>query len=1760
MFGVRASRRAVIVAATVAVLLIVLIAARHVIARGVLQSTLSAATGYQVSIGNQALGTNHAALFNVHVTKNGDPVLDAERVDVDYALRDIFPGGQHRFGFAAIAIQKPVLTITRHADGTLTFNRTGGTPGTAPAPTRKAAAPYYFTARVREGVIRLIDAAPLQADLANQTIEHVSIDASVKSDTRTTAKLDGVLLARRAPGSPVERFPLSERTVIDVQRGIGLNTISAPRLPLRGALGFFIHSKDVRFDDGVLDGVDVRYFALAPKAGQEFAYQFGGRADLHGGRIFVGVLAHPIRDLDAPFVVTGDTLAATTLRGSINGIPVHGRGALFDLFGTPSFRLAFAADADLHELRTLFGFMADMPLRGGSHFETLLASTLAKPLIRSHLSGGRVSYDRYPVDGVDATIDYYDGALTFGGGRARFGSADVTLGGRIVFTDKGDDITIAVNARGPGKSLPYAEAIAPDAGVIATALLEQPPGQKLFNARGTVGAVGGTTGAGTFAVDQRGVGAFGPFQFERANGETLAGGFQLERPISQSAGWLHARGFRLADVRRAATLPGGIVAGLPPISGVIDGDFAGGGTPDAFGLAGVLFGRDLRYGPYALGAGSVRLGGTMSDIRLAEIHLNGPLGRFNGAGAYDGNLFALEGNYDGRLEDLRPFIADTSASGPVHGPVRATIAQNRIVVQTTGAELPGARIRGIALDRVAGTLAVDGGKTLRIVAADGTIGGGDVMAADAGGPFLVSAAGIPVAALRGAGLPLQGGTLAVFGLADIRGRAPSFDGLVALDGGVADGYPVSGGADLALSDGTATVRTGVAALGQTFGRFDGRVLGIGAGGASALAYDLNAQVPIGDVGEVRRALRLPVKYLEGSFSADVRVRGNGTRPRVAGGVTVPEGSYNGLSFKDARAGVVASSSALSASDGVVTVGSTRAQLDASVSVASRAFSVDVRSANANLADFDDYFDEAETLNGRGRVALMFANDGRATRTSGNVSVKDLRYRRFAFGNTDATWSQHAGAVAAALNVRGAHGALRANGTVVAAAGDSVRAMRRATYRANVQAQQVDLATWLPPFGVTAPLLGQVDARGSIAGRWPNLGVSGDASLANGSLFGYKVVAANAHARSSAGRIALSNTALDLGFARFDASGSFGLTTAAPLALSVHAQSRDVAKALVTLLPKGPRYDVGGALQADARIAGSFAKPRANVGFELTDARYASLAIPRVLGNVTYDGKTLDVGDAEATFTRGTALITGTLPLTLQPLGVTPTAPVSFTMALSGIDLAPFSPFVPGPKTKLGGTVDGRVAIEGTVQAPRVAGSLALANGSYVSDLDRAGITKAVAQLAFQDTSVTLQALHANLGAGTLDGRGRLQLPFANARAGDYVMSLVAKGARVDSPFYGNGTVDGTMRLRSGTPPSLSGDVTISNASIPILAIYRNANGGAAAGAAAGGGGKPPFDLAFELMTHAGKNVRIQAGAPYIDIGATGTLDLTGRLSSPKLAGVLTATPGGLFSTYNRAFRVQSAQVVFNPANGVLPYIDLRAYAHVTNPDPDPTRNAVGSADITVTVAGPADELASGTGSAIQYASNPPYSQEQIIGLLLDASVFGAVNFGQQQNGTTLRGAPGESNPLLPPGVTPYQSGVINFNQEAFSVLNGQLTQRFLAPIERIFTGRFGLTDFELTVDYGGGIGYNALKQIGKRDVYASFGQTLSSPVRSQLGFTARPDATTSVQFSYFRQNGNPAITSNGNGSQAFSYAQRLRGIQAVNNRSGFTFSIVRKYP
>jgi hypothetical protein len=291
----------------------------------------------------------------------------------------------------------------------------------------------------------------------------------------------------------------------------------------------------------------------------------------------------------------------------------------------------------------------------------------------------------------------------------------------------------------------------------------------------------------------------------------------------------------------------------------------------------------------------------------------------------------------------------------------------------------------------------------------------------------------------------------------------------------------------------------------------------------------------------------------------------------------------------------------------------------------------------------------------------------------------------------------------------------------------------------------------------------------------------------------------------------------------------------------------------------------------------------------------------------------------------------------------------------------------------------------------------------------------------------------------------------------------------------------------------------------------------------------------------------------VDIGVTGAVDLTGTLRAPQLAGNFTATDGTI-SSYNHVFRLINGSVSFDPADGTTPTVQARAFSRVTNPDPDPSRNIAGSANIVVNVSGTADS----NNLQVTYSSDPPYSQEQIIGLLLDVpALLGAVNFNLNggAGGPFLRGAPGETNALLPPGVTPEQVSAISFNQEVFSLLNGQLTQRALTPVERVFEKTLGLSDIEFTVDYGGGLGYSLRRQIGKRDFYAFLSQTVTFPERSNIGFELEPKPFQTINFSYYQQNGvTSLITNQTPGQQIFGSNGRLTSVQPLGDRSGLSLN------
>ena len=109
-------------------------------------------------------------------------------------------------------------------------------------------------------------------------------------------------------------------------------------------LGFVIHSPAVRFDDGVIDDARVLAYGIG-RPGAPFAYRLGGGLTLRGGRLTIAALQRPLRGLSGRLTMTDDALATTELSGTLGGLPVQGRGALYDLFASRRFGSACTATA-----------------------------------------------------------------------------------------------------------------------------------------------------------------------------------------------------------------------------------------------------------------------------------------------------------------------------------------------------------------------------------------------------------------------------------------------------------------------------------------------------------------------------------------------------------------------------------------------------------------------------------------------------------------------------------------------------------------------------------------------------------------------------------------------------------------------------------------------------------------------------------------------------------------------------------------------------------------------------------------------------------------------------------------------------------------------------------------------------------------------------------------------------------------------------------------------------------------------------------------------------------------------------------------------------------------------------------------------------------------------------------------------------------------------------------------------------------------------
>jgi TamB, inner membrane protein subunit of TAM complex len=1694
-------RRVLIAVSALVVAMIAVVVLAHDAVAGFGLRAAVGALGYDLAAQRTRLTRTSLSMAGVDVRNHaGEPVLTADRLDVQFSLRDLLPGSSHRFGLRAVDLQRPHVTLIHHADGTYNV----ALPGAGGAPARPDKTPFDVRVRVRDGEVALVDRFIVPNHERRESLTGLTVDAVLAPADPAYYRVDAVLQ------DGARTYPIRGRARFDHHRGFASQHWHAGELPIGALVNFAIATHAVHIVDGRLRNIDARIYGFLRPDGTTDTHT-GAVAELVDGKIFAAQLRVPIGDAHGTLHVYDDGVSTTGIDATLANVPLHLAGGIYGL-ARPQLRFAITGSGPLAKLRTISDASARRPLAGNLAFRLLADGPIDKPVVRGTFSSPRISYDAYVLNDAAGSIAFSGEDFQLLGVGARYGPIALRAHGALVL-GKHVDTDLLATVDGPGDALPYGAALLPHATVHAIVHLTGT--DERLAARGSLAATaphGSLDGPFAFAPD--GIGSIGPLALARADGATLYAHAAYDRPNGIVDGIVSAHHLTLLAAARTH-LPGLRVAALPDVAGTLDADLAGEVRGSALAAAsGNVHLRHAGAAGLAIGDADAHLDSNAGGIALTGVAVRGPLAELHGDGAYASasQVFAMRGQLRSSFERLAPLLRGVRAHGAIDAQVNVLASNGRTVLQIADARFRDARVQGVALQSAAATVALRG-NTFDVSSAQLRAAGGSVTARGSfgnGGSMRLSASDIDASALRAAGVPLGAGRLAAVAVVGGTQRDPRAQAGVALIGARYDGAPLSATA-------SGTYAGGRVALDGANLAYDGAVADASGTVSNVTGahpqVDVAAHVRGAEVATFAHRFGVKLPYPDAAVDADVRVRGAASAPSVAGDARIAAGSINGLAFHDLVLPLSGDLAALDVRGGRATVGSTVLHFDAAASRAGAHGTL--RSDRVDLADFNDYFDASDTLAGRGRLALAFAAGRTSLATSGDLALADARYRRLPIGDVAARWSSNGRTIAGNANVGGSHGRLIASGSAVVPARDPVTRIASSAVDARANLAGVDLTTWLPAVGVIAPVTGRIDGNVRVRGVAPQLALSGNASLHDGVVGRVPITRLDVAASGDRGRARVTTARLEALNLVADGSGTLGLRANDPVQLALHATSPDVgALARAT----GTPLDASGALDTTLTVTGTRIAPVLRGVADIESPRYERVYGRHAHVDVAYAARRLTLRDASLDLAAGRLALNGSVPATLTaPFVDRRNAPVSARLIAQGVDVGQFAQLLP-KDTKIGGVVDGDVTVAGTLRDPALGGALGLTKGSYVSPQIASQIRNGTLQLALAGRDARITKLHADVGGGAVDGSGSVHAGDLRNGIGALAFNVDTreKNVGLDLPKLFRGKVNGTLSLSraAGAPILVAGDLDFSHTRIPLTALMPPKASASAAPA--------PLPVAFALNVTANNDDRVQG--PAVDVGAKGAVQVSGTLAHPALSGGFDSTDGTL--SFYRTFVLQEGHVAFDPESGVIPSVDATATTHV----PDP------STDVLLHVHGPA------TGLALDFASQPGYDRGQIVGLLVGAQNLGAVS------------GVARTSPSSGSGGNPLQGVALGYIDQKF-------TQSLFEPFSSSIGRALGFSTFNLNAGLTGGFSASASRRLGK-NLEASFSEaTDAEGQRQSFALALNMSDASSLRLTLFgagTQSRTIGVATPFAPTGPTNY--QLQALAPSPGTSGYVFTYVRKFP
>ncbi len=311
------------------------------------------------------------------------------------------------------------------------------------------------------------------------------------------------------------------------------------------------------------------------------------------------------------------------------------------------------------------------------------------------------------------------------------------------------------------------------------------------------------------------------------------------------------------------------------------------------------------------------------------------------------------------------------------------------------------------------------------------------------------------------------------------------------------------------------------------------------------------------------------------------------------------------------------------------------------------------------------------------------------------------------------------------------------------------------------------------------------------------------------------------------------------------------------------------------------------------------------------------------------------------------------------------APIDAALSFPRTSLEIFRPFVPAAR-RLQGTLSGQVVVDGRLNAPKIRGEIALADGDLELPNDIPRINALSGRVVMDTSRITLESLRGELGAGPFEVRGSADISDPQTPSVDLTLKgtkvLLARDpglrlrANLDLAVKGRGAsgsvagsielVDGRVFRRLEVTPFLVPDPVTGP---PFVAPELD-------------GLVPDPWAAWKL------NVSIRNGMPFLLMGNLATGEITpdlrvlGTLGAPYLDGVVTINNLQAYLPASTLV-IPEGRITFSQQFPFMPIMDVRA------------RSEVSGYNIQIYAYGPLVE------SNLAIRSDPPLSQENLIFLI-----------------------------------------------------------------------------------------------------------------------------------------------------------------------------------